>query len=125
MLSRICDQSTFEELLKYIKEIFIHSASTYQQFKMTLLSLRLDEPTELTVEDFISMLQNRVDKIKEIFKGKLFTYKKYHSLSPTIKFSIPFEFRVQRKLHFKDKIVTMHDIVKHLRNNNNLVIVQG
>ena len=64
MLSRICDPSTFEELIKYIKEIFIHSASTYQQFKMTILSLHLEESLDLTVEDFISMLENRIDRIK-------------------------------------------------------------
>jgi hypothetical protein len=69
------------------------------------------------------MLESRLEKIKEMFKGKLYTYKKYHTLTPTIKYSIPFEHKIERKLHFKDKIVTVHDIVKHLRNNNSLIIV--
>ena len=42
-----------------------------------------------------------------------------------IKYSVPFEHRIERKLHFKDRIVSVHDVVKHLRNNNNLVIVSG
>ena len=49
MLGRICDSSTFDELAKYVREIFIHSASTYQQFKMTLLSLHLESSEEQTV----------------------------------------------------------------------------
>lgn len=71
------------------------------------------------------MLENRVARIREAFKGKLYTYKKYHSLSPTIKYTIPFDHKIERKLSFKDKIVNLHDIVKHLRNNNTLVLIEG
>jgi hypothetical protein len=64
MLARICDENTLSELIKYVKEIFIHSAATYQQFKMTIQSLHLEGPIEQIVEDFIGMLENRVEKIK-------------------------------------------------------------
>jgi hypothetical protein len=57
---------------------------------MTILSLHLQEPLESTVEDFINMLENKVSKLREVFKGKLYTYKKYHTLSPALKYNTPF-----------------------------------
>jgi len=69
------------------------------------------------------MLEHRVIKLREIFKGKLYTYKKYHNLNPAIKYAIPFDHKIERRLTFKDKIVNLHDIVKHLRNNNTLVLI--
>jgi hypothetical protein len=41
MLSRITDRLAFDELIKQIREIFVHSSSSYQQFKLTILSLHL------------------------------------------------------------------------------------
>lgn len=64
MLSRICEDNTFEGLMKYIREIFIHEANTYQQFKMTILSLHLEDSQEAVIDDFMRMLENRVIKIK-------------------------------------------------------------
>jgi len=43
MLARISDGQTFQELIKYLQEIFIHGSSTYQQFRSTTLSLKLDK----------------------------------------------------------------------------------
>jgi len=90
---------------------------------MTILSLHLEEPIESTVEDFINMLENRVAKLREVFKGKLYTYKKYHTLSPAIKYTTPFEHKIERKLSCKDKLVNLNDIAKHLRNNNTLILI--
>lgn len=70
---------------------------------MTILSLHLDEPIERIVDDFMKMIENRVAKLREAFRGKLYTYKKYHSLTPVIKYSMPFEHKIERKLSFKDK----------------------
>jgi len=46
-------------------------------------------------------------------------------LSPTIKYSIPFDHKIERKMHFKDKIVTVHDLVRHLKNNSSIVVIEG
>ncbi len=101
MLTRITDQQTFSELTKYIQEIFIHTSNTYHQFKSTILSLKLDGGEALVVEDFIKMIHNRLEKVQELFKGKLYTYKKYHSLTPVIKYGLPFENKIERKLMHK------------------------
>ena len=40
------------------------------------------------------MLENKVKKMRETFKGKLYTYKKYHSLTPLIKYNAPFDHKI-------------------------------
>lgn len=47
------------------------------------------------------MINNRLEKVKDFFKGKLYTYKKYHSLTPVIKYGLPFENKIERKLILK------------------------
>lgn len=47
------------------------------------------------------MINNRLEKVKDFFKGKLYTYKKYHSLTPVIKYGLPFDNKIERKLIIK------------------------
>lgn len=95
MMARICDPQAFQELMKYLQEIFIHASSTHQQFRTATLSLKLDKNYETqTAEEFMRMLENRLIRIQEAFRGKLYTYKKYHTLTPAIKYVLPFELRL-------------------------------
>lgn len=71
------------------------------------------------------MLEARAARVEENFRGKLYTYRKYHTLSPTIKYALPFEQRVERRLLYKDKSATLADVVKHVRNKDNLVVLEG
>ena len=64
-------------------------------------------------------------RIRDIFKGKLYIYSKYHTLTPTIKYQLPFEHKMERRLLYKDKAVSTQDVMKHIRNKDNIVIVQG
>ena len=125
MLARITQAQNFTELLHHIEEIFVHNAATYQQFKNTLLSLALEQPMTQTVQDFTSMLEVRAERIREAFKGRLYTYTKYHTLSPVIKYALPHPHQVERKLVYKEKLVTVNEVIKHIRNKDNIVIVEG
>jgi predicted AAA+ superfamily ATPase len=73
----------------------------------------------------MGMLEGRRVKVLEAFRGKLYTYKKYHTLTPTIRYSLPFELRVERRLLLKEKSVSVADVVRHIRNKDNIVIVEG
>lgn len=46
-------------------------------------------------------------------------------MSPNIKYSLPFEQRVERRLLYKDKSATLSDVAKHVRNKDNLVVLEG
>lgn len=71
------------------------------------------------------MLSEKIARFREIYKGKLYTYTKYHTLTPNIKYSIPFEFKVERRLRYKDKIVAVSDVIKHIRTKNHILIVEA
>jgi stage III sporulation protein SpoIIIAA len=77
------------------------------------------------VEDFISMLTDKVERLREMYQGKLYTYVKYHTLTPTIRYSIPFELKVERRLRYKDKVVAVSDVIKHIRTKGHIVIVEA
>lgn len=123
MLVRLTNANHFQELLQYLRDIFIRNSSTYQHYKNTVASLKLDKPQDQVVEDFITMLTNRIEKIRQIFKGKLYTFIKYRTLNPVIKYVIPFENKLERRLLYKDKRVTLQEVTKHLRNKDNIVII--
>jgi len=49
MLVRITNYNSFDELVYYLKDIFIRNSNTYQHFKNTIASLKLDKPQDETV----------------------------------------------------------------------------
>lgn len=71
------------------------------------------------------MLNNRLLKIRQTFQGKLYTFQRYRTLNPTINFALPLEGKVARKLLYKDKMVTSQEVIKHLRNKDNIVMIEG
>lgn len=64
MLSRLTDQNSLQELMRMIRETFLHATNAYPQFRTTLLSLKLERAFEnQTVEDFLAMIEARAAKV--------------------------------------------------------------
>lgn len=55
----------------------------------------------------------------------MYTYRKYHTLSPTIKYNLSLDCKIERKLKYKEKLITAADIGKHIRNKDNMVVIYG
>ena len=64
--------------------------------------------------DFMKILEFRIEKIKEEFRGQLYAYNKYRSLIPTITFSTKIDFVIERKLKYDERFVSYTDVLKHV-----------